>query len=440
MTKDEKYSIAKWAMEQALENGAQQARVSISAHNSSQIEVREEKIDKLQEANRNSMNINLFVDKKYSSISTNRLNNKEELGRFIKEAIAGARYLSEDEFRTLPDPDLYYKGNGKELKTIDQGFNSMDAQQKIDHAFAIEKEILGTDERIISVSSFYNDSKSGSVMVASNGFEGDKENSYYSLNATVSVKNGDKRPRGSWGESSIFHNDLVTDGIGKMALKRALDKLGQEKIESGKMTMIVENRLARRNMFEPLITSLNGSSIQQKNSFLIDMKGEKIGSDLMTIVDDPFIVSGRGSRLFDSEGLATSKRSVIEKGILKSYFIDTYYGKKLEMEPTSGSSTNLVFQPGEKSLEEIVASTGKGIFVTGFNGGNSNGSTGDFSYGIEGFLVENGKLTQAIAEMNITGNFKQVWNNLVAVGNDVYTASSWLVPTLVFDNIDFSGI
>ena len=101
MTKDEKYNIAKWAMEHALKSGAQQAGVSISENNSSQIEVREKKIDKLEEANRNSMRIRLFVDKKYSSISTNWLNNKEELGRFIEEAIAGAKYLSEDEFRSL---------------------------------------------------------------------------------------------------------------------------------------------------------------------------------------------------------------------------------------------------------------------------------------------------------------------------------------------------
>ncbi len=110
MTKDEKYSIAKWAMDHAVQNGAQQARVSIYNNNSSQIEVRDEKIDKLQESNRNGMQINLYVDNKYSSISTNRITNKEELGKFIEEAIAGTRYLAEDEFRTLPDPERYYKG------------------------------------------------------------------------------------------------------------------------------------------------------------------------------------------------------------------------------------------------------------------------------------------------------------------------------------------
>jgi PmbA protein len=439
MTKEEKYNIAKWAMQHALKSGADAARVSISNNNSSQVEVREEKIDKLEEANRNNMRINLYVDNKYSSISTNRLNNKEELGRFIEEAIAGTRYLSEDEYRTLPDPDLYYKGGGQDLKTVDEAFASLDPQQKIDHAFTVEKEILGKDDRIISVTSTYRDGLSGSVMVDSNGFEGDRENSYYSLVASVSVKDGDARPQGYWNESSIFHGELIKDGIGEQALKRALDKLGQKKIQSGSMPMIIENRLAGQ-VIQPLISALNGSSIQQKDSFLIDKKGEKIGSDLMTLIDDPFIVSGRGSRLFDSEGIATRNRTIVEGGTLLEYFIDTYYGKKLEMEPTSGDTTNLVFKPGELDLEGLIASIDRGILVTGFNGGNSNGSTGDFSYGIEGFLVEKGKLTQPVSEMNITGNFKQVWMDLVAVGSDVYTGSSWRLPSLVFDNISFSGI
>jgi PmbA protein len=439
MTREEKYDLARWAMEHALKSGADAARVSISNNNSSTVEVREQKIDKLEEANRNSMRINLYVENKYSSISTNRLNNREELERFIEEAIAGTRHLSEDEFRTLPDPALYYKGGGEDLKTVDADFASQDPQQKIDQTFAIEKEVLGKDNRIISVTSTYRDGLSGNVMVTSNGFEGDRENSYYSMVASVSVKDGDARPQGYWSESSIFRNELVREGIGTQALKRALDKLGQVKIRSGSMPMIIENRLSGR-VLDPVISALNGSSIQQKNSFLIGMKGERIGSPLMNIVDDPFIVSGRGSSLYDGEGLATRKRNIVEEGVLRNYFIDTYYGKKLEMEPTSGETTNLVFEPGEKNLEGLLSSVDRGILVTGFNGGNSNGSTGDFSYGIEGFLVEKGKLVQPVSEMNITGNFREIWNNLVAVGNDVYTDSPWRLPSLVFDKISFSGI
>ena len=300
--------------------------------------------------------------------------------------------------------------------------------------------MLGKDERIISVTASYRDSKTGNVMVTSNGFEGDTETSYYSLIAEVSVKSGEARPESYWYESSIFHNELIKEGIGQQALKRALDKLGQKKLKSGKMPMIVENRVVGRTLLQPLISALSGKSIQQKNSFLIGMVGKKIGSDLFTLVDNPTIVSGRGSRHFDSEGLATVKRTILDAGILKDYYIDTYYGKKLEMKPTSGGTTNLVFKPGENDLEGMLASIDRGILVTGFNGGNSNGTTGDFSFGIEGFLVENGNLTRPVSEMNITGNFKQLWKDLSAVGNDVYTGSSWRLPSLVFDNVDFSGI
>lgn len=439
MTKNEKYSIAKWAMEHAIQNGAQHARVSIYNNNSSQIEVRDEKIDKLQESNRNGMTINLYVDNKYSSISTNRLTNKEELAKFIEEAIAGTRYLAEDEFRTLPDPDRYYKGGGPDLKTLDNNFNSIDPQTKVEAAFKLEKELLGSDERIVSVSTSYRDGMSGSVMVASNGFEGDSENTYYSLGASVSVTDGDARPSSGWYESAVFNDKLVREDIGKKALKRALDKLGQTKIESGSMPMIVEYNTAGR-IIGPLITALMGNSIQQKQSFLMDLMGEKIGSDLMTITDDPFIVSARGSRLFDNEGVATEKRAIVEDGILKSFYIDTYYGKKLDMEPTSGSTTNVVFKTGDKDLKGLLADIDRGIFVTGFNGGNANGGTGDFSYGIEGFLVEKGELVKPVSEMNITGNFKQLWKDLAAVGNDPDLSRSWRVPSLVFNNVDFSGI
>ena len=437
MTKQEKYNLAKWALNHALENGAQHASVSISNSRSSSVEVREEKIDKLEQAIQSNLSIRLFVDNRYSAHSTNRLK-KEELMRFIDEAIAGTRYLSEDEFRTLPNPELYYNGGGQDLNTLDRSFDTYDPQGKINLAFEAEKEVLGKDDRIISVTASYYDGLNERVMVTSNGFEGDTSNSYYGLNAQVSVKGGGARPESYWSESAIFYNELKKKDIGQKALERALQKIGQKKLESGKMPMIVEYRIVSR-LFSPLISALNGSAIQQKNSFLMDKLGEKVFSEKLSVMDDPFIMSGRGSRLFDSEGLATKKRPVFENGVLKNYFIDTYYGKKLEMEPTSGSNTNLVFELGDKNLEDLVATVDRGILVTGFNGGNCNGSTGDFSYGIEGFLVEKGKIVQPVSEMNITGNMKDIWSNIGEVGNDINENSSWLAPSILFEGVDFSG-
>lgn len=438
MTKEEKYSLAKWAMNHALENGAQQASVSISNSKSSSVEVREEKIDRLEQAIESNLSIRLFVDKKYSSHSTNRLK-KEDLERFITEAIEGTKYLSEDEFRSLPEPELYYKGGDQDLKTLDPDFDKVDPQEKINLAYKAEKEALGKDERIISVSASYYDGLNERVMVTSNGFEGDTSNSYFGIYTSVSVKSDDARPESGWSESAISFNDLKKENVGATALQRALNKIGQKKIASGKMTMIVENKQVGR-IFGPLISALNGSAIQQKNSFLIDKLEQKVVSEKITLTDNPFIVGGRGSRLFDGEGMATKVRPVFEKGVLKTYFIDTYYGKKLGMNPTSASTTNLVFELGTKDLNGLIASVKKGILVTGFNGGNSNGSTGDFSYGIEGFLIENGTLVKPVSEMNITGNMKQLWSGIGEIGNDVNKESSWLTPSVLFEGVDFSGI
>ncbi len=146
------------------------------------------------------------------------------------------------------------------------------------------------------------------------------------------------------------------------------------------------------------------------------------------------------SRLFDDEGLAAVKRPIIEKGVLKSYFIDNYYGRKLGMKPTSGSISNVVFNTGSRNLDEIIGSLKKGVLITGFIGGNCNGSTGDFSYGIEGFFIQDGKKVHPVNEMNITGNMNQFWFSLAEVGNDVNENSSIKIPSLMFENVDLSGI
>lgn len=438
MTKEEKYNLAKWAMQHALDSGAQDVCVKISDSKSSSIDIRDEKIDKLETAIENGLSIDLYVDNKYSSHSTNRLV-KEELARFIEQAIEGTRYLSEDEFRKLPNPDLYYKGGGPDLNTYDPSVVQVDPDEKIAIAKALEEEVLGKDERIISVTSTYYDGESGRVMVTSNGFEGDYRNSYCGVGASVSIQSDDSRPSSGWYESSMHFDKLKKTGSGEIALKRVLQKVGMKKIKSERMPMLVENQLVRR-ILGPVISAANGSAIQQKNSFLLDKLGSKVVSPKLTITDDPFIPSGRGSRLFDNEGLAAKKRPVIKNGVLETYFIDTYYANKMEVEPTGGSTSNMVFELGDQSMEELIAGMKRGIFVTGFNGGNANGTTGDFSYGIEGFLIENGKRTQPVNEMNITGNMLTLWSDILAIGNDPNPDSSWLTPSILFDNVDFSGL
>ena len=438
MNTNEKYDLANQVIEHALKSGAKQVSVTIYENRSNNIEIRDQKIDSLKESNRSGLSISLYVDKKYSAHSTNRMK-KEELFRFVDEAINTTRFLAEDEFRSLPDPELYYKGGGSDLNTFDPKLDSVDAKTKIDLANQALNEAYKKDDRIISVSSYYSDSISNAVMVASNGFKGDSGNTGVSLSVTVSLKSDTGRPNDYWYENALFFDKLKTTEIGEKALKRTLNKIDPKKIISGKYSVIVENRVAS-NLMYPLYGALQGSSIYQKQSFLIGKENKPIASGLLTAYDDPFIPSGPGSRLFDDEGLAAVKRPIIENGVLKSYYIDNYYGRKLGMKPTSGSSSNVVFNAGSRKLDEMIGSLKKGVLITGFIGGNCNGSTGDFSYGIEGFFIQNGKIIHPVNEMNITGNMNQFWFSLAELGNDIRENESQRIPSLLFENVDLSGI
>ena len=150
--------------------------------------------------------------------------------------------------------------------------------------------------------------------------------------------------------------------------------------------------------------------------------------------------SGLGSRLFDADGFTTKKRVMIDKGVLKDYYVDWYYSRKLEWEPTTGGPTNLIVPPGKRSVKEIMKDLGRGIYITGFIGGNSNPTTGDASIGIIGQLFEGGKPVQAISEMNISDNHLKLWNKLIEVANDPYPYSSMRFPSMVFEDIVVSGL
>ncbi|HPA87786.1 MAG TPA: TldD/PmbA family protein [Bacteroidales bacterium] len=438
MNTKEKYALADVAVEHALKSGAEQVSVTIYDNRSTSIEIRDQKTDSLQESNRNGLSIDIYTEKKYSSHSTNRLK-KEDLFHFIEEAIAATRFLAEDEFRSLPDPSLLYKGDGSNLEIFDDEVDALEISTKIGLADKVVNEAFGKDNRILSVSGSYSDNISESVMVTSNGFRGDSRRTGLSLYAEVSVQSETGRPNAYWYESDLFFKRLVKNGIGEKALERALGKINPKKILSGKYDVVIENRVAA-NLLSPVYDSLTGSNLYNKQSFLIGKEGKPVASPLMTITDDPFIKSLAGSRLYDDEGLAAVKRPIIEKGVLRNYYIDNYYGKKLGMNPTSGSSSNIVMAPGTRGGSEMVKSIKKGVFITGFIGGNCNGSTGDFSYGIEGFYIEDGKVIHPVNEMNITGNMNDFWFGLSEVGNDFTGNGSVQIPSLMISNAELSGI
>ena len=439
MISSENKKLTLWAMDFALKNGCQAARVTLYNSASNSFEIRDMKMDRLQQATENSLVIHLFVDGRFGSFSTNRLD-KNELEKLIRNGIESTRFLAEDKARTLPDASLYYKGGQPDLKLFDKKIDTIQTDDKIALAKSVCNEMMGKDSRVISANSSYSDEMDSTYMIASNGFEGESSGSSFSISASISIKgDGDARPESYWYDSSLYYDTLIKEGIGKKALERVLRKLGQKKTNSGKSMMVVDNMNSSR-LLSPVIDALYGSSIQQKNSFLLDKQDQKVFGEKMTLMDEPHLVETPGARYFDNEGVATKLMPVIEKGILKNYYINTYIANKMEIKQTISSPSVLTMDMSDNNMDALVASVDKGILVTGFNGGNCNSSTGDFSYGIEGFLIENGKQTQPVSEMNVTGNMITLWNNLIKVGNDPRSFSSWRIPSLLFDEVDFSGL
>ena len=431
--------LAQWAMDFSLKNGCQACRISLHARTESNFDYRNLLPEKLQQAAESSMNIELFVDGRYGTFSTNRIH-KQEIEKFIKQGITSTRYLEPDECRGLPDISLCFNGNAPDLNLYDKHLPDILPDEKLQIALDNVKEVYQTDERIISVNAGYSDGDSKGYIIQSNGFEGERFSTWFSLSAGVSMKSeSDSRPAAHWWDTSLFFNDLEKTGYGKNAYERCKKKLGQKKVQSGKYIMIVDYLNASR-LLNPLLSALYGSALQQKNSFLLDKIGERVGSSKFTLIDNPHLPKTPGAHYFDYEGVATQKRTIFDKGVLQNYFIDTYYSKKMNVPQTISGPSTLLLQTGDKDLSQLILAQKRAILVTGFNGGNQNSSTGDFSYGIEGFLVENGVATQPISEMNITGNLIELWKNLIETGNDPRLSSSYRIPSLVFEGVNFSGM
>jgi len=439
--KKELYDLAAWANQAAKAAGAENCRASISNERFVNISYRERKPENIKEASTRGLNIELFVNGRYSSQSTSDLRH-DALNDFISKAVATTKLLAEDPFRTLPDLK-YYQGRAElDLGLVDPDYKKFTPEERHRVVKAVEESCLQkAGPKVISVTAGGYDSYQEYILMASNGFEGYFEVTVYQAGAQATIQDeGDRRPMGSSYAVSVKRKDMPSpEKIGAEAAERTLDLLGGKKIKTETLPIIIENRNVP-SILNGFLQAMFGASIQQKRSFLADKKGKKIASNYFTIIDDPFVVGGLGSQLFDGDGFATKKRTMIESGVLKDFYVDWYYSRKLGWEPTTGGPSNLIIPPGKRSVKEIMKDLGRGIFITGFIGGNSNSTTGDASIGIIGKLFENGEPVQSVAEMNIAGNHLEFWNKLVEVANDPWVYSSWRMPSLVFKDVVVSGI
>ncbi|MBN1560105.1 TldD/PmbA family protein [candidate division KSB1 bacterium] len=434
-------NLCEFVLETAKKAGADDCRVAFSKNRFVEVQYRERKPETVKEATTLGVNVDIYVNGRYSSQSTADVR-KEALRTFVVNAIEATKLLEEDPYRSLPDPS-YYQGRADiDLQLCDSGYETITPELRHSMAKKLEgacREAGG--DVVISVTSQVYDEFQQEKILTSNGFAGETQATVCFAYAEMTAQDeGDRRPQGyHYVVDRSLSKFPDCQQIGKEAAARTMELMGGKKIPTETLPIIIENRVAG-NVVDGFVSAMSGWALQQKRSFLIDKKGERVGSDVFTLVDDPHIIAGLGSRLYDGDGFATRKRTMIENGILNEYYIDWYRSRKLGVNPTTGGTFNLILPPGSRTVQEIMKDLGRGILINGFIGGNSNSNTGDFSIGITGTLFENGERTQAVAEMNIADNHLKFWQKLAETANDPWTYSSWRMPSLVFGDVVVSGV
>lgn len=429
---------AERAVELARAKGADDAVATASSGRSTEFVWRDGAIETVQESASRVLSLRLYVDGRYSTHATNDLR-PQSLGSFVEDAVALTRALEPDPHRVLPEPSLYAGRSDEDLELLDPAIDAFDRETSL--AWLAEMDAIARGHaNVVSASSRLQAGGGTSAQVSSNGFAGTEEGAALWYGTEVTARDaGDRRPEAAYYVGARHVADLPPPAeVATEARRRALERLGSTKGPTQRTTMVVD-REAATSLVARLLGALSGGAIQQKRSFLAGKLGESIATERLTLLDEPLRVRGLGSRHFDREGIAARRRPIVEAGALRTYFLDTYYARKLGAQPTTSSASNVVVVPGERDLDAILRDVGDAIYVTSWLGGNADGTTGDFSFGLQGLRVGPGGKRVPIGEMNVTGSFLELFARLVEVGSDPNPYARILAPTLVFEDVQFSG-
>ena len=251
------------------------------------------------------------------------------------------------------------------------------------------------------------------------------------------------------GRSARWAADLPSPSeIGRLAGERAVKRVGARKIESQSATVIIENRIAA-SLLSAFVGAVSGPAIARGVSFLKDRLGERVFSNEITLVDDPFRPRGLGSTPFDDEGVRVEERAIVDKGVLTTWLLNTASARQLGLASTGHASRGLVgpagvsghnlhILPGQRDLAGLMADAGQGLLVTAMFGPSINANTGDWSAGVSGFWFEGGELAYPVTEITVAGSLPEIYRRLVP-GSDLEFRGAMNAPSLMIEGMAIAG-
>jgi PmbA protein len=437
--------IATDVVARAMKAGATGAEAVARESSEFSTTVRMGQVETLQESDSRGMGLRAYIGQRTGSSYTSDFS-EEGVQRLVKGAIELARITSEDPFSGMPEAAQLGQISG-DLQLYYEDVNSLEPAERIEWARRAEKAAMDFDPRIRNSDGGSFDAAVGHrVLANSHGFVGEYKQSHCSIVAVpIAQTDEGAMQRDFWYSRARTIGKLDTpEVVGKIAAQRTLRRLGARKIASMRVPLVFDSRMSA-SLLGHLFEAVSGES-----SFLAGRLGEKIAGENITIIDDGTMPGGFGTAPFDDEGVPSQRTVVMEKGVLKSYLLNTYTAKKLGLKTTGNASRalastpsvgngNFFLEPGVQTPEKIIGGVRQGLYVTELLGYGVNLVTGDFSQGASGLWIENGELAYPVEEITVAGNFKDILNNIAEIGNDLEFRSSIAGPTLRVEGMTIAG-
>lgn len=406
------------------------------------IDVRNGKVEETSRSESDDFTLRVFVGGAQASVSANVLDDPSLLA---ERAVAMARVAPENPYAGLADPDRLAT-SFPDLDLVDE--TPVNADMLRDIALAAEEAALAVDGVTKSGGASASWGLAGVVLATSAGFSGSYLVSRNGFSVTAVAGDGTAMERDYDFDSRIYRADLdAPEDVGRRAGERAVRRLNPRKIPTCTTNILYEPRAAR-SLLGHFAGAINGASIARRTSFLKDRMDARVFAPGITIVDDPLRLRAAGSRPFDGEGVAVAPITVVDDGMLRSWFLDSQAGRELGLATngravrggsgTSPGSTNLTLMPSTVSQEDLIREIGDGIFVTDLIGHGVNGVTGDYSRGISGFRIENGELTYAVSEITVAGNLIDMFARL-RPASDLDDRFSTSTPSIAIEGLTVAG-
>ncbi|MBI3457668.1 MAG: TldD/PmbA family protein [Candidatus Rokubacteria bacterium] len=436
-------------LRRARARGAVEADAFMVEEEVQTVQVRMGQVEALKHARENRCSLRIFTPTGSASATSSDLS-AAALERLVDETVALARVTQRDEHSGLPAPEALAR-DVPDLDLWDREGHTLPVEARVEWARRAEAAAMEADPRILNSegSEFYD--RQGRVAYGSSaGFAGRFHVSAFALSVTpIAVENG-RMERDYWYSAARKLTLLESpETVGREAARRACRRLGARKQATAEVPVVFDPESAA-SLVRALAIAASGPSLYRGTSFLVGRLGERLAPAAVTIVDDPLMPGGLGSRPFDGEGLPSHRTSLVDRGVLASYLLDTYSARKLGLAATGHAAresgggvtvgyTNLYLAPGPYAPEEIIRSVERGLYATELIGFGINFATGDYSRGAVGHWIENGKLTYPVEEITIAGNLLEMCQRIEMIGRDLVFRDQTAAPTLKIGRMTVAG-